>query len=310
MCGNLLMRWFHLYKYIDNHPHPSKTHYFFLLIHMDLTFGDLDELIVSPKDRSILGPLPEYTPKQETPGWFHDYINNYDSIQDIMNEHYGPIYYKNAIEYDYYCGQLERVVQRGQSLLNYIKGNQSNKESNSGWSNTREILEILCCAGIRMKQSKLVREYCEELEQQIIHEPGIKLVLGKSFIYLEEYEKAISYYLQYLTLRSQDYIVWKQIGLCCTKLALKKQCLCWCKLAYDCYEYALNIIRKSMNDTHIRYQREHESITSILNTLRDKFDSLTEIDIDHQVLKSVRDALEREQQSKIHTIVTESVRDL
>ncbi|RKP07174.1 hypothetical protein THASP1DRAFT_31006 [Thamnocephalis sphaerospora] len=248
---------------------------------MELAFGslDVDEFVgeSAGRDRHAFGELPDYTPKQDTVGWFHAYVGNHAAVDDVMRERHGPNHLKSAVEHDYYCGRFTRVIERGCAYIAYIDAHRGTGESKM--TNTREMLEIVCRAAMRTKNTDLVRKCADSLTMQECSEPGIQLTIGKANFYVERYDDAINAYLRYLRMRPQDYSAWKCIGACLAKLAERSAATQpaaattrQCETALACYVHAMSIAQKSVWTraayAHARYEREMQEMQATIATLK------------------------------------------
>jgi hypothetical protein len=111
---------------------------------------------------------------------------------------------------------------------------------------------------------------------------------------------AITAYLRFISMRSQDYTSWRRIGECLNSSAestlVEEQTMALRKLSLDCYLHAVGIMQKSVwldvDYIQLRYKRELDQLNSTIDKLQrvqthydiDRFASLDSKCIQHDLL--------------------------
>ncbi|KAI8056217.1 hypothetical protein BDF22DRAFT_674420, partial [Syncephalis plumigaleata] len=248
---------------------------------MDLPFGDLDvEAFANEstkRERPELGPLPDYTPKQDTTGWLLSMVDDDTAFVSAIKERHGPNHVKSAIEYLYYTRQYDKVVVLAQRVLDVFDAQLVAQEMRVTSSSMREMAEITCRAAIRINDKDTVRNCIKRLSMSASNEPGVMLALGRANQFIGQYADAITAYLRFIGMRSQDYTSWRHIGECLDSLAMstliEEQAMALRKLSLTCYLHAMGIMQKSVwpaiDYIQTRYKRELDQLDGAIAKLQE-----------------------------------------
>ncbi|KAI9597133.1 hypothetical protein BDF19DRAFT_435956 [Syncephalis fuscata] len=256
---------------------------------MELPFGDLDVEALADesikKEPAILGPLPEYTPKQDTVGWLLLLLEDNTAFISAVKEKHGPNHVKSTIECLYYRRQYDQVVALGQQVLAVFDKQLSAKEVRVTSSSLREMVEIVCRAAMRINDRATVSTCIDRLSASTSNDPGVLLMVGKACQFVGQYSDAIKVYLRFLTMRAQDYTAWRHMGACLSglskadisaidddRLAAKDERIALCQLSLACYLHAMEVMRKStwpnVDYIQTRYERELTELNTIVKELQ------------------------------------------